>query len=75
MASDTQTKLLLLVISILLSGIAAGVGWTFKTVYYLDKTVVAMKQHLVDGGWNPVALGPKSKSEKEAGPVPAKAAK
>ena len=74
MASDTQTKLLLLVISILLSGIAAGVGWTFKTVYYLDKSVVAIKQHLVDQGWHPVAIE-KAARGKDKGPVPAKAAK
>lgn len=74
MAHDTQTKLLLLVISILLSGIAAGVGWTFKTVYYMDKSVVAMKQHLVDQGWHPVAIE-KSAKGKDGAMVPAKAAK
>ena len=74
MASDTHTKLLLLVISILLSGIAAGVGWTFKTVYYLDKSVVAMKQHLVDQGWHPVAIE-KSAKGKDSAMMPAKAAK
>ena len=53
-----MNKFLLTVISVLLSLIAGGVGYTVKKVYVMDQTVIAMKQHLVDKGWHPVAALP-----------------
>lgn len=50
-----MNKFLLTVISILLTMIAGGVGYTLKKVLTIDGTVIAMKQHLVDQGWKPVA--------------------
>jgi hypothetical protein len=51
-------KLLLVVISTLLTLIAGAVSYITVKVIDVDRTVVAMKQHLVDQGWRPVALAP-----------------
>ncbi|MFA4834838.1 MAG: hypothetical protein WC749_02035 [Dehalococcoidia bacterium] len=53
-------KLLLTAITVLLTMIASAVGYITVKVLDVDRTVVAMKQHLVDQGWRPVALAPGS---------------
>ena len=72
---DLKTQVLLLIVGSLLAAVVAVSGWTLRTVITLDKSVVAIQQHLVDQGWRPVAVTRGTKTEKEAGPVPAKAVK